>query len=57
MMWERTHLTLVRKKHWRDGWRTRWTFVSFEYPLVHEERFWREWPTQWHRCVIDRTES
>jgi len=42
---------------WRDGGRTQWAFVSFEHPLVHEERCWREWPTQWHRCVIKWTES
>jgi len=31
-------------------------FASSEHPLTHEERCWREWPTQWHRCVIERTE-
>jgi len=40
----------------RKGGRTQWTFVSFEHPLAHEERCWREWPTQWHRRVIKRTE-
>jgi len=42
---------------WRDGSRTQLAFVSFEHPLAHEERFWREWLTQWVRHVIKRTES
>jgi len=32
-------------------------FFHYKHPLAHEERFWTEWPTQWHRCVIERTES
>ena len=27
---------------------------SFKHPLAHEERCWREWPTQWHRCVNEK---
>jgi len=42
---------------WRDEGKTEWTFVSFEHPMAHEERCWREWPTQWYRCVIKRTQS
>jgi len=42
---------------WRDEDRTQWTFVSSEHPLAHKERCWREWPMQWHRCVIERRES
>jgi len=42
---------------WRDGGRTQWVFIPFEHPLTHEERCCREWTTQWHRCVIKRTES
>ena len=42
---------------WRDGGRTQWLFVSFEHPLVHEERCWRELPTHWHRRFLKRTES
>jgi len=43
------------RKHWLDGWRTHWMFISFEHQLVHEERFWGELPTQCHRCIIERT--
>jgi len=51
------NLVLFVTRAFCDGGRAQWAFVSFEHPLTHEVRCWREWPTQWHRCVIESTES
>jgi len=40
-----------------SGGRTKWAFVPFAYPLAIMRKEAGEWPTQWHRCFIKRTEA